>query len=104
MWYQNAFVKALRHREQFQGDAAPSTWIHRIVINEALMWLRSERRRRLYDGPDADKTWERIQSEAASPEQRTAQRQDLQQVNHFSDTAQTRRAPRTMRSGHCRKK
>jgi RNA polymerase sigma-70 factor (ECF subfamily) len=43
---QHAFEKALRHIAQFRGQAQPSTWLHRIVVNEALMWLRSERRRR----------------------------------------------------------
>jgi RNA polymerase sigma-70 factor (ECF subfamily) len=43
---QNAFEKVLRHLASFRGDANLSTWIHRIVVNEALMWLRSERRRR----------------------------------------------------------
>jgi len=43
---QNAFEKVLRHSETFQGRARISTWVHRIVINEALMWLRSRRRRR----------------------------------------------------------
>lgn len=42
---QSAFEKALRHRDQFRGQARVSTWVHRIVANEALMWLRSERRR-----------------------------------------------------------
>ncbi len=42
---QNAFEKALRHRDQFRGQARVSTWLHRIVANEALMWLRAERRR-----------------------------------------------------------
>lgn len=43
---QNALEKALRHRSHFRGDAKPSTWLHRIVVNEALMWYRSETRRR----------------------------------------------------------
>ena len=42
---QSAFEKAIRHRAQFRGQARVSTWVHRIVANEALMWLRSERRR-----------------------------------------------------------
>ncbi len=54
---QNAFEKVLRHGDRFDGRARPSTWIHRIVINEALMWLRSERRRARYhaepDDPEA---------------------------------------------------
>jgi len=42
---QNAFEKVLRHGEKFQGRSRLSTWMYRIVANEALMWLRSERRR-----------------------------------------------------------
>jgi RNA polymerase sigma-70 factor (ECF subfamily) len=42
---QSAYEKALRHRDQFAGRARFSTWIHRIVANEALMWLRTETRR-----------------------------------------------------------
>lgn len=42
---QRAFEKVLRHVGQFRQHAQPSTWVHRIVVNEALMWLRSERRR-----------------------------------------------------------
>jgi RNA polymerase sigma-70 factor (ECF subfamily) len=42
---QNAVEKALRHRAAFRGDARPSTWLHRIVVNEALAWRRREGRR-----------------------------------------------------------
>ena len=42
---QNAFEKVLRHGARFQGQSRVSTWMHRIVANEALMWLRSQRRR-----------------------------------------------------------
>ncbi len=41
---QNSFEKALRNRHQFRGDSKISTWLHRIVANEALMWLRSKKR------------------------------------------------------------
>ncbi len=41
---QLAFEKAFRRRDQFRGDARLSTWLHRIVVNEALMWLRTRRR------------------------------------------------------------
>ncbi len=43
---QNAFVKALRHLAGFRGQARLSTWMHRIAVNEALMWLRAEQRHR----------------------------------------------------------
>ena len=35
-----AFFKAWQHRDQFRADAAPSTWLVRIVVNEALQKLR----------------------------------------------------------------
>lgn len=55
---QSAFEKALRHLEQFRGGAQLSTWIHRIVVNESLMWLRSEKRRswRLLDVEECDQS------------------------------------------------
>jgi len=40
----SGFEKALKNRHQFRGDAKISTWLHRIVANEALMLLRSKRR------------------------------------------------------------
>ncbi len=51
---QAAFEKALRKADQFRGDALLSTWLHRIVVNEALMWLRGERRRTERFTPVAD--------------------------------------------------
>ena len=43
---QNAFEKAVHKLSTFDGRSLLSTWLHRIVVNEALMWLRSETRRR----------------------------------------------------------
>ena len=42
---QNAFERVVRHGDRFRGESLVSTWLHRIVTNEALMWLRAERRR-----------------------------------------------------------
>lgn len=42
---QSAFVSAFQAIRTFAGDAALSTWLHRIVVNAALMRLRSRRRR-----------------------------------------------------------
>lgn len=42
---QSALEKILRNGHQFRGGAKVSTWMYRVVANEALMWLRSERRR-----------------------------------------------------------
>jgi RNA polymerase sigma-70 factor (ECF subfamily) len=43
---QEAFCAAWRHRASFLGAARPTTWLHRITVNAALMHLRSRRRRR----------------------------------------------------------
>ncbi len=56
---QSAFEKALRNLHQFRGRARLSTWLHRIVVNESLMWLRAEGRRRrrtlpVHDWQEAD--------------------------------------------------
>jgi len=42
---QEAFVSAFRAIGNFEGGARISTWLHRIVVNAALMKLRSRRRR-----------------------------------------------------------
>jgi RNA polymerase sigma-70 factor (ECF subfamily) len=42
---QEAFLHAFRALPRFAGDARLSTWLHRIVINAALMRLRSRKRR-----------------------------------------------------------
>ena len=40
---QQSFQKAFIHLKGFEGNAAFSTWLTRITINEALMWLRRKR-------------------------------------------------------------
>lgn len=42
---QTAYLAAFRSLDRFEGDARLSTWLHRIVVNAALMRLRSRRRR-----------------------------------------------------------
>lgn len=42
---QDAFLAAFRAIESFNGGARLSTWLHRIVVNAALMRLRTKRRR-----------------------------------------------------------
>ncbi|HME71402.1 MAG TPA: sigma-70 family RNA polymerase sigma factor [Myxococcota bacterium] len=41
---QDAFLLAFRALPQFEGGCRLSTWLHRIVVNAALMKLRSRRR------------------------------------------------------------
>ena len=44
---QEAYVAAYRHVGNYRGDAAVSTWLTRIVVNEALQTLRRTRRERV---------------------------------------------------------
>src|SRR5688572_26975593 len=41
---QEAYLDAYCHIREFRGDAAVATWLTRIVVNRALMRLRSQRR------------------------------------------------------------
>jgi RNA polymerase sigma factor (sigma-70 family) len=70
---QNAFEKVLRRCEQFRGTARPSTWMHRIV-NEALMWLRTEKRRAALRIDPED--WELYFARAGDPERDAAIREE----------------------------
>ena len=38
---QSAFIRAFQSLSRFRAESRISTWLHRIVINEALMQLRS---------------------------------------------------------------
>ena len=42
---QEAFLNAFRAIGRFEGEARLSTWLHRIVVNAALMKLRTRRRK-----------------------------------------------------------
>ena len=42
---QDAFLSSFRALGRFDGDALLSTWLHRIVVNAALMKLRTRRRK-----------------------------------------------------------
>jgi RNA polymerase sigma-70 factor (ECF subfamily) len=42
---QDAFFNAFRSLGNFHGDARVSTWLHRIVVNSALMKLRTRKRK-----------------------------------------------------------
>jgi RNA polymerase sigma-70 factor (ECF subfamily) len=42
---QTAYLSAFRSLKHFEGGCLLSTWLHRIVVNAALMKLRSRRRR-----------------------------------------------------------
>ncbi|HXT69350.1 MAG TPA: sigma-70 family RNA polymerase sigma factor [Vicinamibacterales bacterium] len=42
---QQAFIAAYKARDQFEGNAQPSTWLHRITVNKAIDILRARQRR-----------------------------------------------------------
>lgn len=42
---QDAFSNIFKNLETFRGESALKTWMHRIVVNQALMALRKQRRR-----------------------------------------------------------
>lgn len=68
---QEAMLKVWRHVGRFQGRAAFSTWIHRIVVNAALDRLRARRPEVRVGAPSssqADDSDERRDIEGVSPE------------------------------------
>jgi len=42
---QSAYLSAFRSLDRFEGSAQLSTWLHRIVVNTALMRLRTRKRK-----------------------------------------------------------
>lgn len=56
---QDAYLDAYRHMDQFRGDAELGTWLTRIVVNQALMRLRRQKRDGIvvpFGQADADQT------------------------------------------------
>lgn len=51
---QDAFLMVLRKLDQFRGDAAFSTWLHRVTVNVCYDHLRSAKRRPLLHRVDDD--------------------------------------------------
>ena len=49
---QDAMVSAFRRAESFRGDAAVTTWLHRVVVNACLDRLRAAKVRRTEPLPD----------------------------------------------------
>ncbi len=87
---QEAYLKAFRHLADFQGASAFSTWLTRIVMNEALGRLRRERRM-----PEVSVDTAAMQSRVVdfptgspidNPEITMAQRQILKLVEEATDS------------------
>ena len=87
---QEAYMRAFAHLESFRGDSALSTWLSRIVINEALGRLRKRRRTAAAEVPESHHAEARIipfplGSSEADPERTMAQRQILNLVERATD-------------------
>ena len=74
---QSGFEKALRAASGFEGRSLPSTWLHRIVVNEALMHLRRERRNREVPAADGDLDALGIEADDRDAEQRLLHEEQL---------------------------
>jgi RNA polymerase sigma-70 factor (ECF subfamily) len=84
---QEAYVRAFRNLDTFRGDSALSTWLSRIVINEALGRLRKQKREGKVTDLDAAQA-EIIQfpgNASDDPERTMAQRQILHLVEEATD-------------------
>lgn len=83
---QEAYVRAFTHFPEFRGDAAITTWLARIVINEALGRLRKSRRQmRLAETHQAEIIAFPLNSDGSDPEKTMAQRQILDLVEKLTD-------------------
>lgn len=78
---QDAYLGAFLRLDAFRGDSALSTWLSRIVINEALGRLRARRAARRTGGPEMEGPDAQVIAfpglAAENPEQVTAQREIL---------------------------
>lgn len=66
---QDAYLEAFRHIGDFRGGSELSTWLTRIVINQALMRVRKERRRSSILPFRTTPTYETESPEAQVPDQ-----------------------------------
>jgi RNA polymerase sigma-70 factor, ECF subfamily len=79
---QQSFYKAFAHLCQFQGESSFSTWLTRIAINEALMFLRHVRLTRevsldsIGDPEGSPVIWEKPDSNP-NPESSYSQREEV---------------------------
>jgi RNA polymerase sigma-70 factor, ECF subfamily len=74
---QQIFLDVYRALRRFRGDAAFSTFLHRIVLNVACEHLERRRRGRGRSEPLEARQIETLVAPGASPEQRARQREEL---------------------------
>ena len=68
---QDGYLDAFRHIGNFRGDSHLATWLTRIVVNQALMRLRRQKRDRVVVAFDDRQTIERQQTETDVADHRT---------------------------------
>jgi RNA polymerase sigma-70 factor (ECF subfamily) len=80
---QDSFARAFLHVDSFRGDSRFYTWLTRIAINQALMKLRSRRRRELQhiypDTPKEIQFCAEVADDTPTPEQQYSQK-ELQRI------------------------
>jgi RNA polymerase sigma-70 factor (ECF subfamily) len=86
---QEAYMRAFQHLESFREESSLSTWLHRIVLNEALGRLRKSASRREIPLPADGAGAEILQfpqgATSDDPEKAMAQRQILRLVEEATD-------------------
>jgi RNA polymerase sigma-70 factor (ECF subfamily) len=75
---QETYLKAYSKLDQFKGEAAFSTWLVRIGINESLQRLRRSRTMRIHSDPEVrmEQLQQLSDNGQMNPEQRTIQGED----------------------------
>jgi RNA polymerase sigma-70 factor (ECF subfamily) len=64
---QDAFIKAHRHLDKFEGQASFYTWLYRIVMNLAIDHIRKNRRQKVVDFSDGALDDGRLSEESLIP-------------------------------------
>ena len=70
---QDVFTRLARKPEGFHGRAAWTTWLHRVMVNSSINWLRARKRR------------ERLQHEPEAPASPEAQAVGTEMQRHFEE-------------------
>ena len=78
---QSTFIQINRKLHLFRGDSKLTTWIHRITVNQVLMFMRRERTRPNVDSIDDDAIRELVLDSVPAPNDFSpVDRRDLQRA------------------------